>query len=135
MTDLDDLDNKIKKAQHLDEKSIRQQKQKDADKNAWEGMHAGFEFVGSIFVPAFIGYWIDDYFGTTPAFLLTLFFLGVCTAFYNIYRLSQNLGASVGYSELHKQEKDAKTSPTDAKAPEIELSEVDIKETDQKDKE
>ncbi|MCD8562535.1 MAG: AtpZ/AtpI family protein [Alphaproteobacteria bacterium] len=62
-----------------------------------------------------IGYGIDYYFGTKPAFLLIFFFLGVCTGFYNVYRVTQNMGTAVGIKkpakeDLSEDKKDAKSS-------------------------
>ncbi len=85
-------------------------KDKGDDANMKAGMHAGMEFVGAIFLPTFVGYWIDQWLGTFPAFFIGLFFLGIFTGFYNIWRVMNNLGTGVGYSPLHEEEKDAKSS-------------------------
>jgi ATP synthase protein I len=55
------------------------------------GMRLSIDFVAPIFVCLALGYWIDTYFGTKPLFILVLFFLGIVTAFYNLYRVAKKL--------------------------------------------
>ena len=110
--DLDALQEKIRAATAAKNAHKAQACEKDqGNANMKEGMHAGMEFVGAIFLPTFAGYWIDQWLGTFPAFFIGLFFLGIFTGFYNIWRVMQNLGTGVGYSQLHKDEKNAKSSP------------------------
>ncbi len=75
------------------------------------GMRAGAELVGAIMASGLIGYGLDRWFETKPVFLIIMLLLGVCTGFFNVWRTTQNIGTAVGFSELHRREKDAKTSP------------------------
>lgn len=111
MSDLDQLEEKIKKARHQDSIDKKVLKQVEATSDSRAGIQAGVELVGSIAVSTAIGYGLDHWLGTKPLFLILLFFLGVFAGFFNVYRVSQNLGGSVGYSELHRREKSAKTAP------------------------
>lgn len=108
--DLDQLEEKIRQARGDERKRPTKSSQQDND-NMKQGLHAGLEFAGAIFLPTFVGYWIDQWLGTFPAFFIGLFFLGILTGFYNIWRVMQNLGTGVGYSQLHRTEKDAKNAP------------------------
>ena len=107
---LEELEKKIRKARH-DEPTPEELSKAEADSNSRAGIQAGFEFVGSIVVSLVIGYGLDQWLGTKPVFFLIFFFLGICTGFFNVYRVTQNLGASVGFSQLHQAQKDAKRSP------------------------
>ena len=126
MTDIDDLEDKIKKAKHDEADSqdpLNKAAQTSTDSQA--GIQAGVELVGSIAVSTAIGYGLDHWLGTKPLFLILLFFMGVFAGFFNVYRVSQNLGSTVGYSELHRREKNAKTAPEQQ---ETEISGLDNKE-------
>lgn len=74
------------------------------DGQARQGIQAGVELVAAIFLPTAIGYMIDGHFDTRPLFMLILFFLGICTGFYNVYRISRNMGTAVGVEKNKKDE-------------------------------
>lgn len=102
--DIKQLEDKIKAA-----KSEQEEKNKpSADEKA--GVHAGLELAGAIILPTLVGYWLDLQFETLPLFMISLFFLGTFTGFYNVYKITQNLGTSVGHSQLHPDKKPAKTT-------------------------
>jgi hypothetical protein len=44
-----------------------------------------------------------------------MFFFGVATGFYNLYRFSQNMGSAIGFSGLRQGEKDDKNMPNKTK--------------------
>ena len=46
------------------------------------------EFVAAVIVGAFIGWWIDRFAGTTPAFLVTFLLMGAAAGFWNVYRIA-----------------------------------------------
>lgn len=108
--DLQSLQDKIKAARRQKAEGV-----KAPASDSRQGMQAGIELAGAIFISTAIGYGLDSWLGTKPAFLLIFFFLGVCTGFYNVYRLTQNLGTAVGVkksgdSGLSEEKKDAKSS-------------------------
>lgn len=80
------------------------------DQNMNDGARAGVELVGAIIGGALIGYGIDHYFETKPVFFLIFILLGVITGFYNIYKITMNMGTSVGFKGLKNPSKDAKQS-------------------------
>ncbi len=80
-----------------------------ADNDPRQGMKAGIEFVVAITVPTFIGFKLDQWLDTKPAFFFLLMFMGMITGFYNVYRISKNLGTAVGNSRLQSEKKNDKT--------------------------
>lgn len=64
------------------------------------GVRAGTELVGAIVVCGAIGYGLDRWLDTKPWMLILFLFLGVCTGFLNVYRVTQNLGSAVGYKKM-----------------------------------
>lgn len=75
------------------------------------GTQAGMEFVLSIMLGGYLGYLLDNWLGTMPLFLILLFFLGCGAGFMSLYRANKQMGSAIGYSELHKEEKQGKTLP------------------------
>lgn len=78
------------------------------EKNLSSGARAGTELVGAVLGGGLIGYGIDHYFETSPTFFLIFILFGVITGFYNIYKITMNLGSSVGFKGLKTSSKDAK---------------------------
>ncbi|MFP4313193.1 MAG: AtpZ/AtpI family protein [Alphaproteobacteria bacterium] len=114
--DLDELNKKLLKARGEDPDTLAKKKNEDKEAESRQGIQAGIELVGAIFIPTAMGYGLDQWLETTPAFMLILFFLGICTGFYNVYRINQNMGTAVGVKTsqkdeengLHQGEKEAK---------------------------
>ena len=117
---LKDLEKKIHEARHGKEPSEEELSRIKKAQNSKMAMQAGYEFVASVLLSAVLGYFIDQWLGTTPLFLISLFLLGTCAGFMAIFRVSKNLGMSVGYSQLHQDEKDAKQSQNLSKSNEKE---------------
>lgn len=94
--------------------SAKDQKKKGMGKDA----RIGIEFVGAIAGSAFIGFFLDRQFETSPLFMFLFLFAGVATGFYNIYRVTNNHGNTVGYAhlkegsekKLSEEQKDAKNN-------------------------
>jgi ATP synthase protein I len=53
-----------------------------------QGMRAMGEFVGAIVVSAVIGWQLDEWVGSGPAFLLGFLVLGTAAGFWNVYRMA-----------------------------------------------
>ncbi len=83
-------------------------KSKADDENVGIGARAGVELVGAVIGGALMGYGIDYYFNTSPIWFLIFILLGVITGFYNIYKITMNVGTSVGFRGLKTTQKDAK---------------------------
>lgn len=110
--DLDDLEAKIAQFKTGKASVAKQEsdKLKDAE-NVNNGIRAGAELVVTIGAGVLIGYGLDSWLGTKPIFLIIFLLAGVFAGFFNIYRITQNIGASVGYATLQKAEKGAKKAP------------------------
>ena len=110
--DLNSLDEKIKKARGLDEQSLKAKTVEKEERQSREGVQAGIELVGAIAASTAIGYGLDRWLETKPLFLIIFLLLGIATGFYNVYRITQNLGTAVGVkpddSLLQEKEKDVK---------------------------
>jgi len=89
--DLEQLGKKISAARGQKAASDKSESSADYDdsSNSRIGIQAGAELVVAIAAGTFFGYMLDSYFETKPVFLIILFFLGVCTGFYNVYRLTE----------------------------------------------
>lgn len=103
-SDLTRLNERLLKARGEDKETLQKKEAEERDGQARQGIQAGVELVGAIFLPTAIGYFIDGYFETRPLFMLILFFLGICTGFYNVYRISRNMGTAVGVKKNKKDE-------------------------------
>ncbi len=111
---LQNLDDKIKKfkAQGSAEENAESKQEREAH-NMNAGMRAGAELVVSIGAGVFIGLLLDNWLETKPLFLIIFLLAGIGAGFMNIYRITQNMGSSVGFAALQKDEKDAKNAPVD----------------------
>ena len=64
------------------------------------------ELVAGVIVGAFIGWVLDNWLGTSPLFLLVLFFLGAITGMLNVWRIFTGRGLAAGYFDEHKRASD-----------------------------
>ena len=62
------------------------------------------ELVAGLAVGALSGWLIDRWLGTTPAFMLVLFFLGAAGGMMNIWRLLNGKGMDAGYFSDHRED-------------------------------
>ncbi len=97
--------------------STKPQDSEDSNDSRNLGIRAGSELIVGMIAGGLIGYGLDHWLNTKPAFFLIFLILGVGVGFLNIYKLSQNIGTSVGFSELHKREKMTNTKHHDDKDP------------------
>ena len=47
---------------------------------------------GTMFIPALVGWWIDDRYSTSPLWFLIGLFIGLIGTAYDIYKLPKRLG-------------------------------------------
>lgn len=64
------------------------------------------ELVAGVIVGAFIGWVLDNWLGTSPLFLLVLFFLGAIAGMLNVWRIFTGRGLAAGYFDEYKQASD-----------------------------
>lgn len=95
------------------EEKIQAQQVKQKEASIQKNVQISAEFVGPMLGGIIIGYFLDKWLETEPLFLISLFLLGVTAGFVSIYKISQNIGGQVGFSELHDREKEAKNAPKD----------------------
>ena len=60
------------------------------------------ELVAGVIVGTSIGWMLDKWLGTTPLFLLVLFFLGAIAGMLNVWRIFTGRGLAAGYFDEHK---------------------------------
>jgi ATP synthase protein I len=61
------------------------------------GFRIGIEFVVAIVVATGLGWVFDHALGTKPFAMIVMFFLGVATGMFNVYRAITGQGAAVGF--------------------------------------
>ncbi len=107
---LNDLEKRLEAAQKEYEKDYNPKPEKDGE-SINVGARAGIELVGGMLGGGLIGFLLDKAFDTSPILFLLFLILGVFTGFYNIYKITNNLGTNVGLKGLHGDKKDATQSP------------------------
>ena len=119
----DKVDNKDKPASLADRISeLENRKSKLQEKTAKahmpaEGMalagRVATELVAGIVVGGALGWALDEFFGTSPLWLVVLFFLGAIGGMMNVWRLATGRGMAAGYFEDHvASDDDDKTDQT-----------------------
>lgn len=69
------------------------------------GVRAGTELVGATFGAGLIGYGLDRWLDTKPWLLIVMLLLGICTGFFNIWKLTQNQDVSSASKKLQDNQK------------------------------
>lgn len=82
LSSLEELDEKIKKAKGVAEESDKPRKQQVLNPT-----RVSLELFSGVVVGAALGYYVDKWLGTSPIFLIILFFFGVAGGAMNIYKL------------------------------------------------
>ena len=88
---LQSLDERLQRARAAESTRTGAGTKQDANESSNLGNRVLAELLGGMIGGAAIGFVLDKVFGTTPAFLLTLLFLGIGVAFRNIIRLSNRV--------------------------------------------
>jgi len=60
------------------------------------------ELVAGVAVGTFIGWALDRWLGTSPMFLMVMFFLGAIAGMMNVWRIFTGRGLAAGYFDEHK---------------------------------
>jgi F0F1-type ATP synthase assembly protein I len=82
---IDALNKKIGRYNDKVEEQVKEVKRKNSRLTAERII---FELFGGILFGVFAGFLVDDYFNSTPIFLLIFLILGLAGSFYNIYKIS-----------------------------------------------
>lgn len=105
---LDALAKKLDSAQKASEDAASWENRKsEGDRRGLAlAFRVGIELVSAVAVGAVLGWFIDDWLGTSPWGLLIFFFLGGGAGILNVYRMSQGYGYAVGYQHAGEVSKD-----------------------------
>lgn len=106
MSNLDDLAAKIEAARQSDQSHLRNQKLSKKDFSP--GAQAATEFAACILVAPVMGYYLDQWWGTQPILLISMFFLGVAAGFWALFKYAKLQSGGVKNSGLPEVQKDAK---------------------------
>lgn len=106
MSKLDDLDARLSAAK------AKQEQQNPVAPSRYneqmnQGIRAFMEMLGVLLGSGFMGWALDAYFKTAPMCLIIFVILGIIAAFFNLYKLSKNLGTAIGSNSLQSEEKAA----------------------------
>lgn len=114
--DLNDLEKKLAafRGEQKREPDRNAERERDAE-NMNRGLRAGTELVVSIAAGTLIGWFLDQWLGTKPLFLLLFIMAGIGAGFFNVYRITQDIGTAPGFKPLHNRKKDAKNAPEEEK--------------------
>ncbi len=107
MSKLDELDAALKKAQDA-QNAQNLVMPKGYSKEMNMGMRAFMEMLGVLLGSGLMGWALDAYFNTSPTLLIIFVILGIVAAFYNVYKLTRNLGTAIGANNLQSEEKTAR---------------------------
>lgn len=86
------------RAEEAAEKAKKAESAKGAE-NMSVGTRAGAELVTCILAGAVVGWLLDRQFETQPVFLIIFLLTGICMGFYEVYRITNNLGQSIGFTQ------------------------------------
>ena len=91
MSDLEEFDKKLKKAQEARNISPENFKSSDpeTEKETSLGMRIGIELFAGVLVGTIIGYAADKLLHTMPLFIIVFLILGTAAGFWNIYKISK----------------------------------------------
>lgn len=99
---LNDLDNRLSKAKH-----IQAEKQPKApNKDAGMAYRMAMEMVVAIALSAYVGHLLDGYFETKPWLMLVMILLGMAAGFKNILRVANKMTTTSGQQDA-KTEQDS----------------------------
>ena len=70
------------------------------------------ELVAGVAVGTFMGWLFDGWFGTSPLFMVVMFFFGAAAGMLNVWRMASGRGMATGYFDEHRQSADP-NSPAD----------------------
>ena len=93
---LNDLDTRLKAARGPTETESAR-RGRGTQSGLGQGLRIGIEMVVSVAVGAGLGYFIDNWAGTTPLFMIVFLFLGFAAGIMNVLRIARGLDEAVGF--------------------------------------
>ena len=99
---LNDLDTRLKAARgKTDTESAP--RGRGTQSGLGQGLRIGIEMVVSVAVGAGLGYFIDNWAGTTPLFMIVFLFLGFAAGIMNVLRIARGLDEAVGFGRAMRE--------------------------------
>ena len=95
-----------------------------------QGLRIGIEMVVSVAVGAGLGYFIDNWAGTTPLFMIVFLFLGFAASIMNVLRIARGLDEAVGFGRAMR-EKEARDKLAQDKAVSVKPARTEDSGTDE----
>lgn len=99
----DDLGQKIRAAQERQRSASPSPEDTKGDGKeqtaAGAAMRVATDLVAALIVGTFIGYWLDEWTGLRPLFMVVFFFLGFGAGFLNIYRTQMGKDFEIGFKD------------------------------------
>ena len=77
-----------------------------AQRAAGQAWRIAIELAVAIILGALFGYWLDQYFGTTPWLMLVFFVLGIFAGFFNVLRTAKQMQKDAERSGAFDEAKD-----------------------------
>lgn len=108
----DDLGQKIRTAQERQRAAQPSPDTKGDSKEqsaAGAAMRVATDLVAALVVGTFIGYWLDEWSGLRPLFMVVFFFLGFAAGFMNIYRTQTGKEFEVGFKNTKQTDSNVDT--------------------------
>ena len=97
---LEDLDNRLHQARERRAENAKGSSLGKAEMSGYSmAIRIGTELVAALIVGLAIGYFLDEWLGTKPWFLVAFFFLGAGAGVLNVYRAASGLGMAAGYAD------------------------------------
>ena len=93
----EDFDTRLRRARGSDAKTGPGGSAALPEDGKGKAMRISAELVVAVAVGGGIGFFIDDWLGTKPWFLISFLFLGNAAGLWNVFRLTKNQGYSVGF--------------------------------------
>ena len=98
------------------EERIKAFEGRQTERQAWvekahmpaEGMalagRVAVELVAGLAMGSALGWALDNFFGTSPLWLVVLFFVGAVAGMVNVWRIATGRGMAAGYFDEHKED-------------------------------
>ncbi len=110
----EDLGQKIKAARekHGLETTPQDDRAKQSGSSSAAAMRVATDLVAALVVGTFLGYWLDEWLGTRPLFMIAMFFIGFAAGFLNIYRSQTGQTFRIGTGSIRKEPNNDKNDQT-----------------------
>jgi ATP synthase protein I len=92
---LDDLTGRLDRAAGGEKAAAARSSGDAQEKGVGQALRIGTELVAGVAVGSFIGYWVDQAFGTRPIGFVVFFLLGTAAGFLNVMRTARRIQAEM----------------------------------------